>query len=355
MDLNCYLGPTSTDTGYGAVIHEVYKNMIFNHGVNLRPLNPSVYITDFNKCEDWFKQFITNYDGKKIPVYKRCISINYPTCLASLEGQQSYSFSMFENERLPKQIVKCLNNQDVIIVPCEHNIRTFKESGVIRPIFKVPLGNDNRKYHYMNRNWDISDDNPYVLCHFGHVNWRKGGDLAMKAFKKVFPPDKKDVRLIMKISKQYTPPWMIPSMRTSDERIHIVKEHLSDTEMLNLYGSAHCMVAPTRGDAWNLLAFQALATGCPSITTTYCGPEEYKDLTFPLNWKLKYCEEKVFGEDWGYYGEPDFDHLCELMEYAYNNPGICRLKGIEASNSIKENYTWNHTAKKILDVIEKTS
>ena len=66
---------------------------------------------------------------------------------------------------------------------------------------------------------------------------------------------------------------------------------------------------------------------------------------------MEYCKEQVFGEDWGWYGEPDFDHLCELMEFAYKNPGKCREKGIEASNEIKEKYTWNHTARKILDVI----
>lgn len=351
--LNCFLSPTNVRTGYGNLQYEIFKSMIKDLNIDLKPINPGVYIQDRENSETWYQSWMNgNYEAKKIEVYPKCLSINYPTQLGSLSIQTSYVMSMWESERLPKFLVDCLNNHDIIMVPCEHNIDVFKNSGVKIPIFKVPLGNNQEKYHFLSRDWNITHENPFTFCVIGAINWRKGTDLAMKAFKKVFPSTQKDVRLIVKVSKQYTPPWVISGMRTSDERILLIKESLSDLEMLNLYGASHCYVGCSRGDAWNLLAFQALATGMPSICTTYCGPEEYKDITFPLSWDYKYCNEKVFGEDWGWYGEPNFDHLCELMEYAYKNPDVCLKKGIEASNLIKDKYTWTETARKILNVIE---
>ena len=354
-DLNVALSPMATSTGYGSLAHHVYKSMIYTHGINLDLLNGSIYVQNWDDIEDSMKSFYSKMNSTRIKVHKNCLNLNYPTSCFSLEGQKSTFFTMWESERMPSYLVDCINRQDTCIVPCESNMRTLRESGVQIPLFKVPLGNCQDQYHFLNRNWHISNERPFKFLHIGFSNWRKGGDLAMKAFRKVFPTSQKDVQLIMKISKQYTPPWMIPGMRTQDDRIIIIKEHLSDREMLNLYSEAHCYAGPSRGDAWNLLAFQALATGMPAITTNYCGPEEYQHLTFPLNYKMEYCDKKVLGDDWGYYGEPDLDHLCELMEYAYKNPEACRIKGIEASNEIKKNYTWDQTARKILDVIEMTS
>lgn len=349
---NIYLGPSNVDSGYGGLQMKVIKSMLTKHHANIELLNPPVYLQDVHNVPAWYQEFACNPTSNKIRVFDKCLSINYPTQTGALEGQVSTLATMFESERIPKAIIDAINKHEGIVVPCEQNVRAFRESGYVGKISKFSLGNDQEEYHYLTRNWDISEHNPFTFLHIGHINWRKGGDLAMKAFKKIFPSPQKDVRLILKISKQYTPPWVISGMKASDDRIVIVKEHISTKEMLNLYGEAHCYTGCSRGDAWNLLAFQALATGCPAITTNYCGPEEYQHISFPLNYKMEYCKEKVFGEDWGYYGEPDFDHLCELMEYAYKNPEACRTKGIEASNEIKNKYTWDNTAKQLIEVVQ---
>lgn len=348
---NIYMGPTNGDSGYGMMQKKIIKSFL-KQNANVELINPPVYLQNHNETEGWYQGFLSNYESKKIRLFDKCLSINYPTQVGCIEGQYSIVYSMFESNSIPKTLITALNNHEHLIVPCEHNVKVFRDSGYLGKISKVPLGNDQEEYHYLTRNWDISEHNPFTFLHIGHINWRKGGDLAMKAFKKVFPSSQKDVRLILKISKQYTPPWVISGMKASDDRIVIVKEHISTKEMLNLYGEAHCYTGCSRGDAWNLLAFQALATGCPAITTNYCGPEEYQHISFPLNYKMEYCKEKVFGEDWGYYGEPDFDHLCELMEYAYKNPEACRTKGIEASNEIKNKYTWDNTAKQLIEVVQ---
>lgn len=355
-DLNCWLQPTNSDTGYGGMVYQIYKSMLNVHGVNLKPLNPTVFIQNFNTVEPWYKGFLTNnFSAARIPVYDNVLSIAYPTQSGFIDGQKSYIYTMFESDNLPKHLVDCINIHSVCIVPCDHNIEIFKNCGVKIPIYKVPLGNDKSKYYFINsRNYYISNENPFTFLHIGATNFRKGHDVAIKAFKKVFGPEKKDVRLVLKVSKQYTSPWLIAGMRTEDPRIVLIKEHLSDKEMLNLYASSHCYVGCSRGDAWNLLAFQALATGMPAITTNYCGPVEYSHLSYPLNYDMKHCKEKLFGEDWGWYGEPNLDHLCALMEYCYKNPDKCRDKGIIAANEIGSKYTWDHTARKVLDVIEAT-
>jgi glycosyltransferase involved in cell wall biosynthesis len=355
MNLNFTLQPTNTSSGYGMLNFNIVKSMLYTHNVNLQPLNPVSYLQNIHEIPHWYREFCNNYKSNRIPVYPNVLHITYPTCMNALEGQKSFVYTMFENEKLPSYLVNTLNKQDHIIVPNHHNVQMFKNSGVNLPISVVPFGNDWETYHFLNRNWSISDRNPFTFLIYGYPNWRKGADLAMKAFKTVFPPDKKDVRLIVKVSKQYALPWTVNGMKTSDDRMVLIKENLSEKEMLNLYGMGHCYLGCSRGDAWNLLAFQALATGIPAITTDYCGPVEFNHISFPLKYYMKYSTEKILDEDWGYYGEPDFDHLCELMKYCYDNPEVCRVKGIEASNEIRQNYTWDRTAKELLNVIEMNS
>lgn len=350
---NIWLSPISKRTGYGEYLFNVLDSMLHTYNRTVVPLNPSVYFADNDDTPEWFKMFcLNNMTSKKIQTFDKCLSINYPTCFGALQNQISIVATMFESENIPGHLVNCINEQDHVIVPCKQNILAFQNSGVMKPIHQVNLGVDPKKYHYLSRNYGISNERPFTFLHIGMTNWRKGGDLAMKAFKTVFSQSQKDVRLVMKVSKQYTPPWMIPGMKASDERIQFVKEELTDKQMLNLYGMGHCYLGCTRGDAWNLLAFQALATGMSSIVTSYCGPAEYQHLTYPLSWSYKHCSEKVFGDDWGDYGEPGFDHLCELMLHAYNNREECERKGKEASKEIAKKYTWDHTAKQILDIID---
>lgn len=353
--INYWCAPTASFSGYGLLQYQVIRALM-DLKINIKPINPSVYIQDFKACPEWYKAWMNNnYTNEPVELFQKILAIQYPSQLNCIEGQTLIGYTMFESEKPPALIIKCLQRVPYLIVPCEQNITAFRNAGLTQPIFKVHLGNDQSQYHFLERDWDISEENPFTFLHMGATNWRKGHDVAIKAFKHVFAPDNKKVRLVLKVSHQYTPQWQINSMNTADKRIILIKDHLSDSEMLNLYEAGHCSVAPTRGDAWNLLAFQALATGMPSITTNYCGPVEYQHLSYPLNYNMKYCDQKVFGEDWGYYGEPDFEHLCELMKFAYENPGKCRVKGIEASNEIKEKFTWNHTAQKILDVINQIS
>lgn len=363
MKFNMYLSPTATNTGYGYIQWKITKALM-ELGHDIEPLNPGVYfINDFDDVYEGDRQyelFLNPTNASVINAHDKILSINYPTMVGKLAGQKSYVYTMWESDNLPKYLVNCLNKHDVIIVPCKHNAEHFAKCGVTRPIFHVPLANDQKDYHYLNRNWDISEENPFTFLHMGFPNWRKGGDLAMKAFKKVFPTQK-DVQLIMKCSRQYCNPKLMAAMKSSDERIYLMKDHLKIEDMRDLYQVSHCQLGTSRGDGWNLFIFDGLATGLTSIINTYCGTNEFAHLGMPLRHIMtdsQHVQERdkknmeIFDEPWGWFGEPDFDHLCELMEFAYKNPSVCREQGQAAARTISDNYSWNKTAQMITKIME---
>jgi hypothetical protein len=273
---------------------------------------------------------------------------------------------MFESARLPELFVRSLNYMDFVFVPCTQNVEAFKESGVQTPIAQVPFGNDQEDYHFLKRDWEITDSNlvgegdeeqetgnPFTFLHIGEINWRKGGDLALKAFKKVFPPHVKDVRIAFKFSRGYTPDWYLKKVnRVNDERIVLLKEPLTMDEMRSLYGWTHCFIGCSRGEGWGLLAWQALATGCPAIVTDWGGCAEYAHLAMPLDYTMKYHDAVYYGSEWGLHPEPSLDDLCALMENAYKNPMSIAKQGEAAARTIAEDFTWDHSAMKLLRRLE---
>lgn len=362
-NINTYLPILSGLCGFGYLTERLFL-ALDDLGVRIHSLSPDPYIEDSDLLEPRMLDIIRPPFVKVEGGHPINFMVGIPEFFRRFANPKHAVYTMFESDNLPRRFVDRINQMDLCIVPCEHNIRAFQESGVKTPIKKVPFGNAQEHYSFVKRNWDITSSklvdetqrgNPFTFYHIGEINWRKGGDLVIRAFRKLFPPSVRDVRLILKFSKGYTPKWWLSRVKSEvDPRIIPITSTLTLEEMREVYGYAHCYVGSNRGEGWGLLIWQALATGCPAIISDWGGTAEYSHLGWPLSVTKKYREDGYAGSEWGWYGEPDFDHLCTLMEHAYQHPEECQEVGRKAAKHIREKCTWGHTAEKLVQCLNVT-
>jgi len=149
----------------------------------------------------------------------------------------------------------------------------YKSEGVTVPIFVYEHGIDTdwtprRRY---------TDNGVVRFLHVGEPAPRKGGQMAMEAFRDVFG-DRKDVRLTIKAWRHSTirvydrqksiiglPQDVYPNMKT-------IYNNLEGPEMVHLFHQHDVLVYPSMGEGFGFIPLQALATGMPTICTEVWAP-----------------------------------------------------------------------------------
>jgi len=256
------------------------------------------------------------------------------------EKQFASCFTMWEASVLPPSFRDTLHEFDVLMVPSQQNIDLFSQYH--HNVRYVPLGVDLEKWHYVPR--VMPDKHFSFLC--GGSGQRKGVDLAFKAFRTVFLGWNKkwgpEPQLVLKNPKGEA------KFRGYD-RVLMVSGRISNQAEIDLYGSAHCYVQPSRGEGFGLQPLQALAQGMPTILTDAHGHSSFAKLGIPLGWDWSKAEYFIYG-DAGDWWEPKFDELCELMWDVYTNyqKHVDRAAVI-AQSIIPQEFSWERCAERFIE------
>jgi glycosyltransferase involved in cell wall biosynthesis len=259
------------------------------------------------------------------------------------KGQRTILGTMWEASILPEPFRECLDNFEQIIVPSEQNQELF--SRYHKDVRYVPLGIDPAVWFPMERPKLNAEHFTFLISGGGH---RKGSELVIEAFKKVFDsrvPDGPAPRLFVHSAKASEFPL--------DDRIHLITGRLTDEEEVALYGLSNCYVQPSRGEGFGLRPLQAMAQGCPTIATNAHGHAAYGDLiTYPLGFTMQETPPQAFHHGpAGSWWEPNFDELCQAMEDVYLNYDKAVTKAKVNADIVVKTFTWDETARKYLDVI----
>src|SRR5262249_19213912 len=137
---------------------------------------------------------------------------------------------------------------------------------------------------------------------------------------------------------------------------HIVylDRDLSDTEMVQLYNSCHCLVHPYRGEGFGLPVLEAMSCALPVIVTAGGATDDFVDDS--TGFKIP-ATRHVFG-DRSISGlktaadlwllEPDLEALASALVYVYTNRENARETGRRARARVEDGWTWKHAAEKAL-------
>lgn len=300
-------------------------------------------------------------EGKRIrskPFEMADIAICYgfPVAFSSIDSYKyRFGMSMFETDRLPSGKVWAGSNTadscsklNMLFVPSEHSKKLFSDSGVTVPIEVVHLGVNMKKYYYLDR---PKKRKTFTFLLLGNLTIRKNPGLVVSAFISLFG-NKPDVRLVIK-----TTGGSIPKMIFPVDNIEVVDRYATPEEMFQYYYDADCFVFPSRGEGFGLPPLEAMATGLPTIFSNNTGMMEFADPTYnyPIPSTMK-SKAVRFPPEWGDVGnwwETDIKDLKNAMLSVYNNKEEAREKGKLASEWVKNNWGFDKTALRIVELVKK--
>ena len=150
-------------------------------------------------------------------------------------------------------------------------------------VFVTLLGVDHSFYRH-----DVCKDvlerygirNPYIL-YLGALDSRKGIDTILKAFD-ICKEKNSDVQLILAgaVNKWYKGMWKEVYSEAKHKESIILTGHVSDIEKRQLMSNAEVFLFPSEYEGFGLPVLEAMACGCPVITTNVSSlPEVGGDAT----------------------------------------------------------------------------
>lgn len=255
------------------------------------------------------------------------------------EGQHNSIVTMWETRRLAEGMAEGLDNFELVMVPSAQNVELFSEHH--HNVKLVLLGVDETWTYVPRRAPEMFFD--FLI---GGSGSRKGTDMAVDAFAKVFPGaeprgDGPIPRLLMKNPRREG---------FAGPGIEVIGGKITDQEELDLYARAHCYLQPSRGEGFGMQPLQAIAQGCPTILTAAHGHASFAHLGYGIGSTSKeasYFSHGYAGEWW----EPNFDELCERMAWVYDNYDEAVAFAKTASEVARAEFTWDRSARMMIDAI----
>jgi glycosyltransferase involved in cell wall biosynthesis len=242
---------------------------------------------------------------------------------------------MFESTRLPDGWVDPLNECRAVIVPSKWLVPVFRDCGVNVPIHVVPLG-ISETYQYVQR---PRNRKPFTFLTIGDRFRRKGWDLTTIAFNKAFGQDP-NYKLIIKARASEM------KVEIAHPCVEILRQDITEREMMELYARADAYVFATRGEGFGLPPREAAATGLTVIATKWGGTAD--DLSawgYPLRCTMVPAwQDNETLRGLGEWAEPDIDHLAEQMKYVSSGNPMIPHMGQESARRIRRLYNWQRFA-----------
>ncbi len=274
-------------------------------------------------------------------------------------GRYRIGYTMLEPNGIPEDWVAQANQMDEVWVPSTFNQRTFRDSGVRRPIYVVPLGVDPDYFHP-----GIAARRPSDRFVFlSNFEWgeRKAPEVLLKAFTDEFS-EADDVVLVLKVFNN--DPGVNVGQQIADMRLRkgaapvvlMLNQRIALHQMGSLYTSADCFVLPTRGEGWGMPILEAMACGLPTIATDWSAQADFLDPEYSYPLRVKRLIPAVAkcpyytGYEWA---DPDIEHLRYLMRYVYEHREEARAKGRRAAEVVAERWTWARAVDKIMARLEE--
>lgn len=252
--------------------------------------------------------------------------------------------TMVENTKVGPEWIRQCNEMDALFVPNKQLIPIFQESGLKVPVMAIREGFNPDHFQYIER----KPRGVFTFLVLGWLDDRKNWDDPIRAFTSEFAPNE-PVRMIMKNTCPYFG-YRVPN----DSRIKYMDHIISPEELIKLYGMVDCLLFVTRGEGSGLPTREAMATGLPTILTNWLGTAEVCDkrYNYPIDpVAIDYPDNRA--EQPGFMARLDVAEIMYWMRHVYEHRDEAMAKGKAASEWMHSNWTWDHCAVEMLDILKE--
>ena len=298
--------------------------------------------------------------GKRGPLPVASVALTYGELMGVLDGADAprVGYTVWESTRLPRNWLAPLAGLDEIWVPSAWGRKVMIENGLPETrIAVVPEGYDAALFRPGNAPSPVlAGKAGFTFLSVGKYEKRKGIRDAILAFDRCFGADD-DVAFLVMCHNPHDPGFdMGRELRSMDlrrpGRIFYLPPVASHGLLASVYASADAFVLPTRAEGWGLPILEAMGSGLPVIVpdhggqSAYLGPEAYR-----INHRLARIEDPIFEDDdgdWGFWAEPDPEHLMALMREVYEDRDAARRRALAGARRVAKEFTWDRAAETAL-------
>jgi len=259
-------------------------------------------------------------------------------------------YTMWESTQLLPDWASALNESNLVLVPAQFDIEIFRNAGVKVPIEILHHGVDQEFYFYRPK----QKRDKFIVGTMGSLVPRKNPELLIKAFEDEFA-NNNDVQLYLKDSTEIN--HLENYIKNNDGRIVYDTRKVSPYELGTLMSEWDIGVFPSRGEGFGLGGLQSMGVGTTCICTDWSGYKEYLNPEYNYALKYKMVDIKDFPSNnthySGQWAEADYEHLRQLLRYAYEHRDEVHEKGKKAAQWVKDHWTWQRCAQQLIDAIDK--
>jgi autotransporter strand-loop-strand O-heptosyltransferase len=336
-------------------------------GYNSTPHDNEPYINDVDKSM-LYKQILYNSEGKlsDYDIYPDKSKEFFPDVNIVLSETNHHIFyhnyigpkiayNVWESTLQPEEFFNELLKYDEIWVPSKWQRECTVNQGANPDKVKVvPEGVDIHTFFPEEVDkLEQYNDGRFKFLLFGRWDYRKSTKEIIETFLKTFSPDE-PVDLIVSIDNMWgeemdgykTTEERLEGYGLTDPRIKMI--HFPTREdYIKYLKTGHVFVSCARSEGWNLPLIEAMACGTPSIYSECSAQMEFAE---GRGIPVKIVGEKpanandygryTMSELPGNYYEPDFEDLSKKMRFVYENYNESKLKAIQDSIEIHQNFSW---------------
>jgi hypothetical protein len=347
----CYRGAVFNCSGYAQIRHLFLQLHRRGHLVSIKPYSSNDYVKLLYEGE---LKCLEKVELKK--PYINIVGGIAPQLTIDPEASYNIAQSMFETTEIPERWVDLYNQFDEIWVPSSFCKRAFNRKDLSCSVHTIPYGVDEKLYCSSEK----KANSIFTFLSVGQWIDRKGWDLLIQAYTSEFMGES-NIRLCIKThNDQKTNEEMIREYLSTDvknstymPRIMVKNQKVDEKCMPLFYQEADCFVLPSRGEAFNLPALEAMAAGIPSIVSNFGGQVDF--INESNGWlieikQLKHLSERLckinsaFSNLW--FAEPDIKDIKKQMRYVFENKEELIEKGKKAREDVLQNFTWEKVADK---------